>query len=129
MTNLVAAIAVTLSTNWTTYERVSPVIREDLHPMLAVVRNDRLRQRGQILMNTVATITWNGREIETVLESVDITASMKEPLIREVFDQFNPFQVPGKSFGGADMMTITNHVLIENSPYIITNSIKLPFSR
>ncbi len=62
MTNLTAAVIVTLSTNWTTIGTFRPstglILEQDV-------------QEGRLSTNTIAIMEWRGQRKEVVLESQD----------------------------------------------------------
>lgn len=69
MTNLVAIIGFTITTNWVTYsiERaVCPVVG------CAALHLDTHHQRGTIESNKVATVTYKGKPFSVILESTEI---------------------------------------------------------
>lgn len=72
MTNtLIALLSWTLTTNWTSVSRTSPV----LTPQSAnypVIRYDMLNQTGQRFSNLVATIVWKGQTNAIILESLAV---------------------------------------------------------
>lgn len=80
MTNLLATIVFTLTTNWTTTSVERPVYNDPPGAMLAVVRVSTLHQCGQVMSNTVARIEWKGKTADTVLESV----AVGEPIHRTI---------------------------------------------
>lgn len=70
MTNLLATILVTITTNWVTVSTTypAPCGMEGCLVYHPITDN----QVGTVMSNTVAVIEWRGRKVETVLESLEI---------------------------------------------------------
>ena len=66
MTNVIATIAIVVTTNWVTTSVTSPVCGQ---PGCLVIHYDTEHQVGARVTNTIATIMWNGRTHQMVLES------------------------------------------------------------
>lgn len=67
MTNIIAIIIITVTTNWVTVSRTSPVVQPG-SAMYAVMRYDQLNQTGARVTNTVARFVWKGKTNDLVLE-------------------------------------------------------------
>lgn len=78
MTNLLATIVFTLTTNWTTTSIERPVENNPQGFVYPVMRYDTLHQTGTVMSNIVARIEWKGQTKEVLLESIKIG----EPIYR-----------------------------------------------
>jgi hypothetical protein len=67
MTNLIASVLVTLTTNWATVSTTTPVCDR---PGCAVLHYSMENQVGEVSSNTVVKFSWQGTEHEVVVESV-----------------------------------------------------------
>ncbi len=89
MTNIIAVITITITTNWVSVSRTSPVFNGS-EAFQAVMRYDTLNQVGYRVTNTVARIDFEGEVKECVLKSIksqDVCAS------RCVADTRSPFSL------------------------------------
>lgn len=66
MTNLIASVIVTLSTNWVTVSKTSPVCGM---VGCAVFHGSSVHQIGTRQTNTVARVQWKGEDREVILET------------------------------------------------------------
>jgi hypothetical protein len=71
MTNLLATIIVTSTTNWTTTSYTTPATQPG-NTMHAVYRPTMANQTGTVYSNLVARVEWNGKQVEAVLESTPV---------------------------------------------------------
>jgi len=75
MTNLLATILITITTNWTTVSTTYPapcgMTGCCAYHMVTV------NQVGTVTSNTLAVTEWKGRKVETVLESVQIGSEQR----------------------------------------------------
>lgn len=70
MTNLLATLLVTITTNWVTVSTTYPAPCGMVGCCVYHAVTDN--QVGTVMSNTVAVIEWKGRKVETVLESVEV---------------------------------------------------------
>lgn len=83
MTNLLATISFVLVTNWetTSIEYPAPSRKLDMNGGLGVITLEYnatgYHQTGTILSNTIATVDWNGKKVELLLESTPIGTTNK----------------------------------------------------
>lgn len=66
MTNIVAAVVFTVTTNWVTVSVTRPV---PANPLLAIYQPEVENQIGARVTNTVALVVWKGKTNEVILES------------------------------------------------------------
>ncbi len=91
MTNILAAIIVTVTTNWVTTSITSPLTQ----PNLAVDVSQIANQFGARVTNTVAVIVWNGKTNHFVLESTkpfyegDLTRSVPVSMADRMKEYWN----------------------------------------
>jgi hypothetical protein len=75
MTNLIATIIVSISTNWTTVSTTYPA-QCDV-PGCLVLHLPTENQVAIVSSNTVAIIDWKGVKVKAVLESVEIGKAIR----------------------------------------------------
>jgi hypothetical protein len=87
MTNIMATISLVVVTNWLTTSITSPVID---NPTAAVMRYETENQIGARVTNTVATIVWNGKTNQMILESTRAfyAGDLKREKLRSPIQQF-----------------------------------------
>lgn len=71
MTNLLATIFFTITTNWTTVSTTYPS-GEGLPPKHLVYLAPQAAQVGRVMSNTYAKIEWSGGTVDALMESVEI---------------------------------------------------------
>lgn len=76
MTNLLATILVTITTNWTTVSTTYPAPCGVQGCTLYHMATDN--QDGSVRSNTIAIVEWKGRKIEALLESVEIRREQRQ---------------------------------------------------
>lgn len=74
MTNLLAALSIILSTNWTTVSRTTPVC--EYGAGCTVLHYATLNQIGSVATNLVATFVWKGRTNQITLECLGRSAAI-----------------------------------------------------
>jgi hypothetical protein len=72
MTNLLATIFLTVTTNWVDVARIQPINNGPPGNLLYYPASTQ--QRGTIITNTVARIKYDGREVDVILKSVEAPA-------------------------------------------------------
>lgn len=70
MTNIIATIIISISTNWTTISTTYPAPCD--MPGCLVLHPPTENQVGVVMSNTVARFELRGREVELILEAVEI---------------------------------------------------------
>jgi hypothetical protein len=65
MTNLIATVALVVTTNWVTTSITRPVCNQ---PGCLVIHSDVEHQIGARVTNTVASVKWKGEEYQMVIE-------------------------------------------------------------
>ena len=79
MTNLIAAISISIVTNWTVTSVEYPKRPEpDEHgATIAIYIATGYHETGTVLSNTVANIKWNGKDVPVVLDSVQLRTEQR----------------------------------------------------
>lgn len=92
MTNLIASILFTITTNWTTIETTIPNISAGNGATYAVMVYPRLTQMGRVYSNVVASVEWGGKTNQFTLESkeIELPYLMRRTIYGDFSDAFKP---------------------------------------